>query len=135
MGTALTGPMPGYNRTPDKDERDQWTPIFVDTITGRSALQHGIRARSGRRHRASGGSSDGITSTLDRDQTRGAPGVAQPAGFRRGRLALVVHDGWGTLLGDGVMARATGSKQQDNCFAAVIAEVITHGRSESCSTS
>ena len=33
LGKSLTYAMPAYNRTPDKDERDRWTPIFVETIT------------------------------------------------------------------------------------------------------
>lgn len=101
LGKSLTYPMPAYNRTPTEEERDRWTPMFVDTITRIgsaiagsqfdpavvSALQAALIWHY--QH------SPTETRTAARQVWRALPDTAEH------KLALLVHDSWGRLMGDG----------------------------------
>jgi transcriptional regulator with XRE-family HTH domain len=101
LGKSLTYPMPAYNRTPDEDERDRWTPVFIDTITkiGSAAAESGLDPAViialqaallwHYQHSAT------ETRAAARQVWRALPDSAED------KLALVVHDSWGTLMGDG----------------------------------
>jgi transcriptional regulator with XRE-family HTH domain len=101
LGKSLTYPMPVYNRTPDEEERDRWTPMFVQTITkiGSAAAESeldpavviALRAALLWHYQHSATE----TRAAARQVWRALPDTAEY------KLALLTHDSWGRLMGDG----------------------------------
>jgi ribosome-binding protein aMBF1 (putative translation factor) len=123
IGTALVGPLPAFNRVPDQAERDRWTPMFIEVISrvGSAAKSYPlhpvvvIALREALRWHYQYSSTE----------TREAAQVAWrslPDSIEH-RLALIVHDPWGTLLGDG---DRSGYQQQvqDSLVSLAIDEAI-----------
>ena len=121
IGTALIGLGPGF-RTPDQEEIDQWTPAFVEIINRiGSATADGqldpvvvIALREALRWHYQHSSTE--TRTAAREAWCSLPDSVEH------RLALIVHDGWGTLLDDGGDGSGYRQQETDIFFAAVIAE-------------
>lgn len=101
LGKSLTYPMPVYNRTPDEEERDLWTPMFIETITkiGSAAEESELDPAVVIALRAAllwhyQHSPTGTRETA-RQVWRGLPDSTAY------KLALLVHDSWGRLMGGG----------------------------------
>jgi transcriptional regulator with XRE-family HTH domain len=101
LGKSLTYPMPVYNRLPDEDEQGRWTPMFVDTITKIGSAASEFRL-------------DPVVVIALREvllwhyqhsptETRAASRLVWHAlpDSAEYKLALLVHDSWGKLMGDG----------------------------------
>jgi transcriptional regulator with XRE-family HTH domain len=101
LGKSLTYPMPAYNRTPEEEERDRWTPTFVATITkiGSTAAESGLDPAVVIALRAAllwhYQHSPTETRAVARQVWRALPDSAEH------KLALLIHDSWGRLMGDG----------------------------------
>ncbi len=101
LGKSLAYPMPAYNRTPDEDERDRWTPMFVETITriGAATAESGldpvvvIALQAALLWHYQHSATE--TRAAARQVWRALPDSAEY------KLALLVHDSWGRLMGDG----------------------------------
>jgi transcriptional regulator with XRE-family HTH domain len=121
---ALIGPLPAFNRIPDQEEKDRWTPVFIEIITRIDSVAADakldpvvvIALREALRWHYQYSSTK--TRTAARKAWRSLPDSAEH------RLALVLHDPWGTLLGDGDGSDYRQEKQ-DTLFAAVIAEATS----------
>jgi transcriptional regulator with XRE-family HTH domain len=121
IGAALIGPLPAFNRVPDQAEKDRWTPGFIEIITRIGSIATDakfdpavvIALREALRWHYQYSSTQ--TRTAAQKTWRSLPDSIEH------RLALVLHDGWGTLLGDD---DGSGYQQekQDALFAAVIAQ-------------
>ena len=101
LKSALRFPTGSFGRTVSDDERDGWTPGFVDTIQRLGACCRDPACGSCRTSRAFATPSTG-TKTMPKGPTREAAEHAlasMPAGVES-LLALVVHDGWGRLVRD-----------------------------------
>lgn len=123
IGTALVGPLPAFNRVPDQAEKDRWTPMFTEVISrvGSVAAVHPLQPvvvialREALRWHYQYSSTE--TRAVAEVAWRSLPDSIQY------RLALIVHDFWGALLGDG---DGSGYQQevQDSRVASVIAEAV-----------
>ena len=124
IGVSLIGPGPAFNRVPDQEEKDRWTPGFVAIITRIGAVGADteldpavvIALREALRWHYQHSSTE--TRTAAQEVWRALPDTADH------RLALVLHDSWGTLLGDD---EGSGYQQEekDRLFAAVVTEITT----------
>jgi transcriptional regulator with XRE-family HTH domain len=101
LGESLMYPGPVYNRVPDGAERDQWTPMFVETINriGSAAVDSRldpavvIALRTALLWHYQHSATE--TRTAARLAWHALPDTAEY------KLALIVHDSWGRLMGDG----------------------------------
>jgi len=123
IGVSLIGPGPAFNRVPDQEEKDRWTPGFVAIITRVGAVADTeldpavvIALREALRWHYQHSSTE--TRTAAQEVWRALPDTADH------RLALVLHDSWGTLLGDD---EGSGYQQEekDRLFSALVAEITT----------
>jgi transcriptional regulator with XRE-family HTH domain len=101
LGKSLTYPPPIYNRTPSEEERDRWTPMFVETITkiGSAAAESRldpavvIAVREALVWHYQHSPTE--TRAATRQVWRALPDSAEY------KLAQLVRDSWGRLMGDG----------------------------------
>ena len=124
IGVALIGPLPAFNRVPDQTERERWTPQFVEIINRIGSIAADthldpvvvIALREALRWHYQYSSTE--TRTAAQKVWRSLPDSVEY------RLALVLHDSWGTLLGDG---DGSGYQRQEHdvLLAAVIAEATS----------
>ena len=122
ISVSLIGPGPAFNRAPDEEEKNRWTPGFVaiinriGTITADTELDPVvvIAVREALRWHYQHSSTQ--TRTAAREVWRALPDTVDH------RLALVLHDNWGTLLGDD---EDSGYQQEehDRRFAAAVSEI------------
>lgn len=122
IGTAITGPLPAFNRVPGQEEKDRWTPIFTETISRITSITEApqldpvvvIAIREALRWHYQ--HSDSETRAAAQAAWRSLPDSIEY------KFALIVHDYWGTLLdGDehGYLQEA-----QDALVSSVIGEAI-----------
>jgi len=124
IGVSLIGPGPAFNRVPDQEEKDRWTPGFVAIITRIGAVGADteldpavvIALREALRWHYQHSSTQ--TRTAAQEVWRALPDTADH------RLALVLHDSWGTLLGDDEGAGYQ-QEEKDRLFSAVVTEITT----------
>jgi transcriptional regulator with XRE-family HTH domain len=122
IGVALIGPGPAFNRVPDQEEKDRWIPGFVAIINRIGVVGADteldpvvvIALREALRWHYQHSSTD--TRVAAQEVWRALPDTAEH------RLALVLHDSWGTLLGDDE-GSAYHQEEKDRLFAAVVADI------------
>jgi len=101
LGKSLAYPAPVYGRTPDDQEWDRWTPMFIDTITkiGLAAAESELDPAVVIALRAA------LLWHYQHSPT-GTRAAARQVWSRLPdcpdyKLALLIHDSWGRLMGDG----------------------------------
>jgi transcriptional regulator with XRE-family HTH domain len=122
VGTSLIGPGPAFNRVPAQEERDRWTPGFVDVISRIGAVAADIELdpvviitlRHALRWHYQHSSTE--TRTAAQKVWRTLPDTID------NRLALVLHDSWGALLGDDDSSDYQ-QEEKDRLLAAVVADI------------
>jgi Helix-turn-helix len=123
IGTALIGPTPAFNRVPDQTERDRWTPMFTEVISRVGSVAEGhplqpvvvIALREALRWHYQYSSTE--TRATAQVSWRSLPDSIEY------QLALIVHDFWGTLLGDGD-GSGYQQEEQDSRIALIITEAL-----------
>lgn len=123
IGAAIAGPFPAFNRVPDQEEKDRWTPIFTETISRVTSVAEAskldpvvvIAIREALRWHYQHSSSE--TRVAAQMAWRTLPDSIEY------RFALIVHDYWGTLL-DGGEEPGYRQEAQNALVASVVIEAI-----------